>query len=171
MHLAQTKQQILITGNRFIDMFRQSLCYHVDNSLERFSTDRILTVEFRRNIYDYETREYIVNNTIDLVFYRPNNYTAVFSREYENTTFFNRLPIHENLLLWCYHDSCWRNDGLDRFLRAYESRITDIGIGGIQVQPINEATQTEFRKHLRSVNDREANLERCKFIDELMKRG
>lgn len=84
---------------------------------------------------------------VELLLYAPGNYVAVVSREHwtviprealdydeENEEEFIKQGYdyeegYGEWRRWSYHDSCWRTDGVDRFLHEYENRLQ--GLNGL----------------------------------------
>ena len=64
---------------------------------------------------------------VEFLIYAPTNYVAVFYNEGWNIFLEDRQYIsnsHWDLL--SYHDSCWREDGVDRFLSNYAGKLSSI---------------------------------------------
>ena len=166
----RTKEESHRVGNRYINMFRYAVKSHIETNLPRFSPDKIVVISFEDKVFDYDSGQYVCNKTIQLVAYRPNNYTAIFSREFDSVPHFQELPIYRNLLLWCYHDSCWGSDGVDRCLQFYQNRLTGFRYNGFTgSETLSALSQEEMRKTLREQSIHEGNMERCHIIDEMMK--
>lgn len=75
---------------------------------------------------DYEKEEGY--RWVELVIYAPCNYVAVFIREGKNIkTEFETNLDHGKWERLSYHDSCWRQDGVSKFISRYNDRFSLIG--------------------------------------------
>ncbi len=102
------------------ELQRINISYAINEMVElvlpRGTTDKILMVDIRFSIDDYDV-DFSTNKHLILIFYRPNNYTFVgrIKNDY-------LLPDSEIEYL-SFHDSCWREDGTNSTISKFASDV------------------------------------------------
>lgn len=129
------------------NVLREIICKTFENEVGRHQLDnekpKAFFVNFELNL-DWEKEQ--GHRLVSLLIFAPNRYVAVFYREIWTVSKLNEdkptlkciknLPvtkeknINKGVTPWnclCYHDSVWRQDGVDRFLAKYNEKIMMLG--------------------------------------------
>lgn len=109
-------------------ILRTVICYEFDKNIGRMQWKKHLEgqpmhgmeMNFKLHEKDYSKRESLYPGA-QLMIFAASNYVGVYYRESET-----RDEYGEWTHLSC-HDSCWRGDGVDRFLSLFEKRIATLG--------------------------------------------
>jgi hypothetical protein len=104
-------------------------------------TPKALLITFRLSV-DHDKEDGY--RWLELLIYAPSNYVGVLVREHSNVYQLDDVDHYEDdesivfkkgkgyiesytdWKCYSYHDSCWRNDGIDRILKEYEERFSGI---------------------------------------------
>jgi hypothetical protein len=89
---------------------------------------------------------------LQVVCWAPSNYVAVFSRIVPFGP--PRLLDQAGWKFWCYHDSCWRTDGLERVMREYLDKVEGWDFGRMwTIEPVSAEVQEAWRATIRQARE------------------
>jgi hypothetical protein len=105
----------------------------------RGQPSRAMTVQFRRSADGPGGAE-----AATLALHAPMNYVGVYLREGD----FMRPPrdLGGEWKVLAYHDSCWRGDGVERFILDNRDELEGLAMGGLRVVGVSEDEQKIFRE-------------------------
>lgn len=149
----------------------QLICSLVEDNLPRNTPDKYMIFNFSLGV-DYGRFHQLSYHNMDLYFYRPSNYTLVAMRK--NITaveekdiqcaepdvlgcgdgmesVINYTEAYSNFIIFAYHDSCWRSDGVGRVVGHLEQNETNVGLGlqEYNVNPILPELRDKFQDMIR----------------------
>jgi len=112
-------------------MFSELIQVLFENLVGRNNKGSALRLYFETN--NHET-------TVSLIVWAPANYVAVISVKDEGRE-------GESWKVWSYHDSCWRSDGVGRFVRELEDNLSgfDRVCRTYAVVAVSETEQEQYR--------------------------
>ena len=127
------------------------ICDEYHNAFRATNCTDAMKLSFHLRI-DYEREEGYRN--LELFLWSDSNYVGVFCRETWNVCDLNTRKATEGkseLRLLAFHDSCWRSDGVERFIFANSARFGGLSCLSHWYSRVNDPELiAEFKRLIRS---------------------
>lgn len=125
----------------------------VESLLPRFTAHKVLVVSIRLNVENFDTG-HIVNRDVNMVFYRPANYTfvGVPINGGNNTAGMFSSGSEVDIKKYSYHDSCWKSDGIEDIIRDTIKEIESEMVGESGYHAFTSFGLTEIEQHNGDIN-------------------